>query len=228
MPFHGTANYIGQLTGQYGIHGAIESSLLTEYSREVTFSHDTATISSSAFNQTIFSIESSLALVSEILAVDKEIAPEGIRGSDWEELMWNAMGEELSGRVDLAAVNTANLWFTSLVDSGMLTQFNSTDLSSIMVNLSGIPDPWRPPIPSNNSSPTTTSITVSMDSSSTANVLESTSSQKNTSWIVSPLLFLMSGILLVRRREKKYEYSLKPCFIIHSSSLFTRGNKLLL
>jgi len=202
MPLHATANYNGQLTGQYGIHGAIESTLIPDHSQEIVFSHSLASYTSSAFNQTIFSIESGLALVSDILEADKILAPDGIRDSDWSEFMWNTLGEELSDRIDRAAVNTANLWYSSLIDSGLITALNSTYLNSLIINLNGIPDPWRPPIPSNIFSPlTTSSSTAFTDISSTTTTINGTS-QKNTSWIWSPILLLIGLNYLVRRKQR--------------------------
>ncbi len=113
-----------------------------------------------------------------------------------------------SVRVDLAAVNTANLWYSSLIDSGMISFFNSTDLNSITIDLSGIPDPWRPPMPSDTSSTIIiNSTTVPTNSSSTSNDFNSTSQEK-TSWRLAPILLLICLSLLVKIKEKGHRKKL--------------------
>jgi hypothetical protein len=201
MPFHATANYDGQLTEQNGIHSAVESYLIPSFSREISFSHNQASYTPSAFNQTIFSIESGLALVSQILEFDNELAPDGNRDNDWSESMWDGLHDELSGRVDLASRYTANLWYTSLIDSGLITRLNSTDLNLISIGLSEIPDPWRPKIPSNTSVTTTTSSTTAPTNNSSTST--ATTSQEITSWRLFPLFFLISLCFLVKRRKMR-------------------------
>ena len=142
-------------------------------------------------------------MVDEILEIDNEIAPDGNRDSEWGELMWDEIGVELGGRIDLAAVYTANIWYSSLIDSGMITHFNSTDLNSISLDLSGIPDPWRPTMPSNVSSITTTSSTTAPTNSSSSSTDSNSTSQEIASWRLSLIFFLISLSLMVKRKKMR-------------------------
>jgi hypothetical protein len=79
----------------------------------------------------------------------------------------------------------------------MITHLNSTDLNLISIDLSGIPDPWRPVIPLNSSVTTTTALT--NNSSTTTD--NNTKSQEITSWRLSPIFFLVSLSFLVKRKK---------------------------
>ena len=205
VPFHATANYDGQLTGQWGIHSAVESYLISSFSREIMFSHNQASYTPSAFNQTVISIESGLAMVSEILAFDNIYAPDGNRDEEWADSMWNEMGEEIGERVDLAAVNTANLWYSCLVDSGMINNLNSTELNLISIDLSGIPDFWRPLIPSDISSTTETSSITNLNTSTLTSVSETSMTSENISWRLYPIFLLVAVSLMGKWKKRKSE-----------------------
>ncbi len=117
--------------------------------------------------------------------------------------MWDELHYELSERIDLAAINTANLWYSSMIDSGMSTSFNSTDLNLIEIDLSEIPDPWRPVIPSNTSITTTIDTTAVPTGCSSTSNNENSTSQESTSWRLSPIFFLISICFLVKMKKIK-------------------------
>ncbi|MFW9906332.1 MAG: zinc dependent phospholipase C family protein, partial [Candidatus Thorarchaeota archaeon] len=193
MPFHGTANYDGQYTGQSGIHGLVENSMIDNENigrlDDVNFTHRPAIYVASPYNQTASSIEGSLGNVSFILETDKEIAPGGARKGTWVDDMWATIGEMMSGRIDLAARNSANLWYTALVDSGLMTTLNSTDLASIIIDVSGMADPWIPPLPPKPAPPTTTS---------------SSSNQASSGFeiFIGFLSMVCLGIILIRNKKR--------------------------
>ncbi|UCG03681.1 MAG: hypothetical protein JSW11_06770 [Candidatus Heimdallarchaeota archaeon] len=151
MPLHATVNYDGQLTGQGGIHSFIEYPLLdhetTGYLSDVNFTHKPAVYVDSPINQTLHSIETGLGNVSFILETDKILAPSGVRTKDTIKDMWAILGEMINARLDLAAINTANLWYTALVDSGLMTKLSEEDLASLNIDTTGFDNPWMPPIP---------------------------------------------------------------------------------
>ncbi|MFX1507273.1 MAG: hypothetical protein ACFFDC_14420 [Promethearchaeota archaeon] len=151
MPFHATLNYDGQLTKQDGIHDFIEFVLLEHetkgYLDDVNFTNKPAVYVKSPFNLTLNSIETGLGNVSFILETDKILAPSGIRTTDTIKDMWMTIGEMINARLDLAAINTANLWYTALVDSGLITKLSEEDLTSLNIDTTGLNNPWMPPIP---------------------------------------------------------------------------------
>ena len=204
MPFHATANYDGQFTGQYGIHSAIESTLLSEYLNEIQFTHDEAIYILSPFNQTIMSIETGLSVVNDILEADKVVSPEGNRDATWNDLIWGLIGEIISERVNLAARFTANLWFTALYNSDLFTKLDVTDLNAIEIDISNIPDPWRPPIQFNSTVPfqTSSSSTQSTDGL-TDSVINDSSTNGIVSWNLLPFIFTLSVLILLVRRKVK-------------------------
>ncbi|MFX0211940.1 MAG: hypothetical protein ACFFDT_38550 [Candidatus Hodarchaeota archaeon] len=160
MPFHGTANYDGQLTGQTGIHGYVENTM-TElpgkgHIDDVNFSHPAAVYVVSPFNQTVSAIETGLGNVSTILAADKSLDR---NDASWIDGMWAIIGKMWSARIDLAAVCSANLWYTALIDSGLFDELDETELSAITIDVSGIVDPYIPPLPPKPTKPKDTTTT---------------------------------------------------------------------
>jgi hypothetical protein len=160
MPLHATVNYNGELTDQGGIHDFIEYPLLdhvkTGYIDHINFSHKPAVYVNSPINQTVHSIETGLGNVSFILETDKLLAPNGIRTKDTIKDMWKILSELINARLDLAAINTANLWLTALMDSELMTSFDEEDLASLTIDTTGFDDPWMPPIPPEDDSSETT------------------------------------------------------------------------
>jgi hypothetical protein len=143
MPFHGTVNYLGQLTGNSGLHAYIEDIMMEHSSYghldDVIFTNIPASYVESPFNQTVQSIETSLANVSVLLEADDNFNRAEV---SWIDNMWNATGNMISARIDLAAQRTADLWYTALVDSDLINQINSTFLSSITLDFSNPPPGW--------------------------------------------------------------------------------------
>lgn len=160
MPLHATINYDGQLTEQGGIHDFVEFILIEHetkgYLKDVNFSNKPAVYVESPINQTLFSIETGLGNVSFILETDRILAPGGIRTTDTIKEMWMILGEMISARLDLAAINTANLWYTALVDSGLITKLSEEDLTLLNIDTTGLNNPWMPPIPPEHDSSETT------------------------------------------------------------------------
>ncbi len=142
MPFHGTADYDGQLSGHSGIHGYTENTMTENptygHLDEVVFSHNSAIYIESPFNQTVGSIETSLANVSAVLDADDLFE----LNSSWSDNMWSVIGDMWSDRIDLAAVTTANLWYTALVDSDLINILNSTILASLTLDTTILPNGW--------------------------------------------------------------------------------------
>ncbi len=160
MPLHATVNYNGELTGQGGIHDFIEYPLLdhetTGYLAEVNFTHKPAVYVDSPINQTLNSIETGLGNVSFVLETDKTIAPSGVRTKDTNKDMWAILSEMINARLDLVAIYTANLWYTALMDSGLMTELSEEDLTSLSIDTTGLNKQWMPPIfPEAGSSKTT-------------------------------------------------------------------------
>jgi hypothetical protein len=151
MPLHATVNYNGELTGQGGIHDFIEYPLLdhetTGYLNEVNFTHKPAVYVDSPINQTLCSIETGLGNISFILETDKILAPSGIRTKETIKDMWSILSEMINARLDLAAIYTANLWYTALMDSGLITELTEEDLTSLNIDTTGFDKPWMPSIP---------------------------------------------------------------------------------
>ncbi|NHJ02720.1 MAG: hypothetical protein EAX86_11325 [Candidatus Heimdallarchaeota archaeon] len=142
MPFHGTADYDGQLSGHSGIHGYTENTMTENptygHLDEVIFSHKSATYIEAPFNQTVASIETGLANVSDILDADDMFE----LNSSWSDNMWSVIGDMWSGRIDLAAVTTANLWYTAMLDSDLINKINSTTLASLELETTTPPNGW--------------------------------------------------------------------------------------
>ncbi len=143
MPFHATANYDGQFTGNSGIHSYVEDIMMEHSSyghlNDVNFTNKPAKYVKSPYNQTVQSIETSTAKVSILLAADDKFDRADV---SWIDNMWKETGNILSARIDLAAQRTADLWYTALVDSELINLMNSTFLSSLTLNLSAVPPGW--------------------------------------------------------------------------------------
>ena len=56
--------------------------------------------------------------------------------------MWSVIGDMWNDRIDLAAVTTANLWYTALVDSDLINILNSTILASLTIDTTILPNGW--------------------------------------------------------------------------------------
>ncbi|MHA1995208.1 MAG: Heimdall-CTERM domain-containing surface protein [Candidatus Hodarchaeales archaeon] len=139
MPFHAAANYDGQLTGQSGAHALFESSMMEQNTLDrVTFSNRPATYVDSVLNHSVYSIETSLANMSITLETEAAYPLDG----SWVDNVWNDIGDIWGDRVSLAATSSADLWYTSLVDSDLINKVNATFLSSLSVDLSSPPPGW--------------------------------------------------------------------------------------
>jgi hypothetical protein len=197
QPFHASANYDGQLTGQSGAHALFESSMMEQNTLDrVTFSNRPAAYIDSVLNHSVFLIETSLGNMSITLEAEAAYPLDG----SWVDNVWNDIGDIWSDRVNLAATSSADLWYTALVDSDLINQVNATVLSSISVDLSSPPPGWtskdsgylwHPTFPPTPVVSTTTTTTTTEDGGAPGFELISS-------------LLLLAGLAFILTRNRKY------------------------
>jgi hypothetical protein len=127
QPFHSTANYNGQFTGNDGIHSRHESELVN---RHITYDDLTTRRSSSPLTDPMRDVTDRVefgfdaliqgfALVDPILAADTAArAVDPSYGDTYYQLMFAAVGEETIDQLEDGGQRLADLWHTAWVEAG--------------------------------------------------------------------------------------------------------------
>lgn len=119
VPFHATANYDGQLSGQKGIHGRFELNLIDQLIKADDLRPREAVAVKDPVASAFAWARESLALCPELLAADKRaILKDADFGYNYLTEFALTARPIVIHRLEQSAQNTASLWLSAWIDAG--------------------------------------------------------------------------------------------------------------
>ncbi len=144
MPLHITANYNGQMTGQYGIHSRYETSMISRYESQLSYVADTAIYLTGSTNDYIFNyLYTNHLYVDSVLEADNSATSlTGSTNSDaYYQALWEGTGEFTIRLMGNASHTLATLIYTAWVQAGSPV-FNPSGMGEAQpVMLTAYPNP---------------------------------------------------------------------------------------
>jgi hypothetical protein len=125
QPLHATANYNGQLSGNYGIHSRYESSMLNIYQNEVIIAPESVQYVGSVLDFAFEYLYESNSYVDSVMdADDYAKAASGWNGSgtppsSYYAALWEKTKSYTKLQVQRGSVDLARIWYTAWVNAGL-------------------------------------------------------------------------------------------------------------
>jgi hypothetical protein len=125
QPLHATANYNGQLSGNFGIHSRYESSMLNIYQSEVIVAPESVQYINSVLDFAFDYLYESNSYVDSVMdADDYAKATSGWNGSgtppsSYYAALWEKTKSYTKLQIQRGSVDLASIWYTAWVNAGL-------------------------------------------------------------------------------------------------------------
>lgn len=137
VPFHATANYDGQLTGQKGIHARFETLMVDQSVDEATLKPADARIVKDPVEAAFGWAVDSIALCSPLLQDDAEAAKsDALYGARYYEIFTPRARPFATRRLEEATTDLSSLWLSAWQEAGKPDGVGSFDETAPTKNLS--------------------------------------------------------------------------------------------
>ncbi len=125
QPLHATANYNGQLSGNYGIHSRYESSMLNIYQNEVVVVPESVQYVSSVLDFAFEYLYQSNSYVDSVMDADDYAKTasgwngSGTPPSTYYAALWEKTKSYTKLQIQRGSVDLASIWYTAWVNAGL-------------------------------------------------------------------------------------------------------------